>query len=96
MSEKIEPALTPEQWKIAHTGAIDVCGLYYQGDGAMAIAIINAELPDTDPRKITREWIQHLRTASDRVEDLEGDGTVWRALDRIADALQSYLPPETP
>jgi hypothetical protein len=60
------------------------------------IALANATLPDSDPRKITRRHTSLLRVAV---------GAMWSgkdrnnrpaavALDRLADTLESYLPPE--
>jgi hypothetical protein len=78
------------------------------------IALANAALPDTDPRKITRDWLADLRIAQNEAQE-----AAWRScmngepgkpcdecqravdgfkarLQAIADALASYLPPETP
>lgn len=65
------------------------------------IALANAALPDPDPRKITREWIEVIRAAArDAVCGIE-DASLVQAAERhamaltaIADALESYLPPE--
>lgn len=62
------------------------------------IALANAALPDTDPRKITREMVAQLRRAADLMCEakwgvLEPEGNT---VARIADALASYLPPEAP
>lgn len=53
------------------------------------VAIANAALPDTDPRKITREHIRACRRElNDWVEDRD------EILKRLAAVLESYLPPE--
>jgi hypothetical protein len=57
---------------------------------ATVIALANAALPNDDPHKITRAMIDEIRHASDEVPYAGIE------LDRIADALASYLPPETP
>lgn len=118
MSEKIEPALTATEWSellappvdshqgIQHVGNCDICsGQHY---GAARIAIANYLLPDSDPRKITRETIALLRAAAHACS--EDDYYIAAYLGRadyfwgretlladhfaaIADALESYLPP---
>jgi hypothetical protein len=64
------------------------------------IALANAALPDSDPRKITREMVDGLRREADRAEyaDRVGDNAGMTDLDarRIADVLASYLPLERP
>lgn len=71
----------------------------------VAIALLNDFLDDGDPRKITREWVSFLRSAAVHAvscasfddanpSTAECDcGGPTRA-GAIADALQSYLPPE--
>jgi hypothetical protein len=103
VSEKIEPALTPEEWNrplrpsiaspSASSGTVVVDT--YIADAARrvpaAIAILNQLLPDSDPRKITRATVQRLRrTAYDAPDGYSGP--TWLA--DLADALESYLPPE--
>lgn len=56
-----------------------------------AIAALNAALSDSDPRKITRETVDRVRGAGENLLGLK-DG---ERLERIADALESYLPPAT-
>ena len=62
------------------------------------IALANAALPDDDPRKITREWIDRMRRASAYCYGLAepGDTILGAAMAIYADALESYLPLETP
>jgi hypothetical protein len=113
MSEKIEPALSAEEWKagrfgdqsqfveISGVGDLDVANEdRYSGqvvDAVKVIALANAALPDSDPRKITREKILLVRSAIVH-EPYAGssspnpDGAA--ALQAFADALESYLPPE--
>jgi hypothetical protein len=77
------------------TGALD--------QPARAIALLNDALPDSDPRKVTREKIEAIRLRAQRSdyvpesgEDLEANGQ-WpldNAVDAFLDALESYLPPE--
>jgi hypothetical protein len=75
MSEKIESALTDEEWTAIRTGefprggtinarldVIDVNGGDFAGSMIPAvIAALNDKLEDSDPRKITREKIARLR-----------------------------------
>jgi hypothetical protein len=58
------------------------------------IAIANAALPDSDPRKITREKIALLRIP--HLSTVDGDPAAYptEELAAFADALESYLPPE--
>jgi hypothetical protein len=74
---------------------------------AATIALANAALPLSDPRKITRERIEEVKYGAMFAREMGahfremGDETVaanreWfgRNLDTFADALASYLPPE--
>lgn len=106
MSEKIEPALSAEQWaelvvELPDEHAWTEPGYLCANDNDrwgtsrvpahIAIALANAALPDDDPRKITRKMVTGLREiASDQPWD-EGLG-LW--LNRVADVLESFLPPE--
>ena len=75
--------------------------VFPEGEGAMffpdelpgLIALANAALPDDD-RKITRGHIAALRNAT--VRDVIGDEDREQTsiLRNLADALESYLPPE--
>lgn len=100
MSEKIEPALSEEEWEdvlrivsvhgpdgLALAVGYEDCIGPNEEARAYSIAINNAALPDDDRRKITREMVNDLR----RIDSEE-----YPPLSRIADALESYLPPETP
>jgi hypothetical protein len=76
---------------------------------AARIAVENAALPDTDPRKITPEVIEEMRYACRGLRQIlqqlhADDRDQWpddaithadraRQLERFADALESYLPP---
>jgi hypothetical protein len=111
MTEKNEPVLTDEDWRDVEDDIADAISRNAKGieyfrtlliDGknaSSAIAVANRLLPDSDPRKITREWIVGLRSRAEEYRGLHriaqpGD---WAGdaqfLDRIADALESYLPP---
>lgn len=91
MTDKIEPALTPEEWRDTdramrqHVGALPERA----DDLAQVIALANAALPDSDPRKITREDVRACRRETndwfeDRDEMLRG----------LADRIAALLPPE--
>lgn len=122
MSDKIEPALTAEEWgmrafwRSKHMVDVDhldggLCVRVNAGGGnpdrgigtippeeiPALIAIANAVLPDSDRRKITRETIELLRAAGDRLPgkfanspDPDEQGL---AIHALAVALESYLPP---
>lgn len=100
----IEPALTPEEWASVEgekrerttTRHYEVDAILENHDPAKFIAVYNAALPDSDPRKITREWVETLRDIAElnlkkrtRLDRLAGP-----CLESIANALESYLPPE--
>lgn len=102
MKNKIKPALTPKEWQ-----AVDVTDVRGWDDGSIyvgrsndgdwnvskkphaLIAILNAALLDSDPRKFTREWVNELREGTNAV------GVNTALLHHIADALESYLPPDS-
>lgn len=113
MSEKIEPALSAGEWTRAEIdddgSALRIVDgrLVNEAWGqpvdrpAAVIALANAALSDSDPRKITREWVKALRDEAERAEYTERvqDNAGYSAIEptlarQIADALESYLPPE--
>lgn len=102
MADKIEPALTSEEWRKPSLDIIaeqitDQYG-HIEWDPhspEKVIAAANALLPDSDPRKITREMVAFLRSwqkecAESYNSNMEDDAPTFAAL---ADALESYLPP---
>lgn len=79
-----------EKWKFNVAPDIDLPAL---------IALANAALPDDDPRKITREWVREICYAAEAAAwgdgaQNESDRQAAAALNAIAAALESYLPPE--
>lgn len=112
-TETIPPALTPAEWADVRDPAQRADLFAQLGFGtdaqgvAQTIAILNDALLDTDPRKITREWLSAL-------EEVVGAATLWNheqrktgrgmqsgehALAVVAGmfyTLASYLPPEIP
>jgi hypothetical protein len=130
MSERIEPALTREEWATrtalrpeqihaihaehmrmrAHASALTLTGSYSDETGETydcndvgidipgipaLIALANAVLPDTDPRKITRHHVWIIRNLAGHVDTQHPGGIQFkREAERLADALESYLPPE--
>lgn len=94
MSEKIEPALTPEQWRDSDRTITEMVGALPERaeDMVSLVALANAALPDSDHRKITREMVGRLRWAASHAG--ESNGGAQQCIDAIADALESYLPPE--
>ena len=104
MSEKIGSALTDIEWEEVSAGLwpLDARVGAELVSLPQAIAIANAALPDTDPRKITRDWVIALRAEAERGRraDVRGDNAGFSAIDpdtadQIANALESYLPPES-
>jgi hypothetical protein len=100
MTDRIEPALTPDVWRYwlrdrddparAVATACDAVSFDLRQKPERLIALANAALPDPDPRKITHTTVARLRFLrgafhpDDKVHD-------WLA--PLADALESYLPP---
>lgn len=114
MSEKIEPALSAEEWKrfrerfqmYDDMGTPDM--YKFEGYfGAQGVAVHNATLDGSDPRKITREKIDGLRSILDRYAASLGPSPVdheeirdtsraegIQSARRFLKALESFLPPE--
>ncbi len=86
---KVEPALTAEEWERSRVRSTDYMIEDASGgcEYAKVIALANAALPDTDPHKITAKMVETLRNMW--YVDQEGE----MLLNRIADVLESYLPP---
>lgn len=102
MTDRLDPALSAEEWRefqrdLQHGLEI---GLLPDGVGyevahcAYYIAVNNAALPDTDPRKITREWVTFLREQAVGAFSSDYRGADAAEFTAMADALESYLPPE--
>jgi hypothetical protein len=88
---EIKPALKAEEWATAERTPRSV-GINF----ARVMALANHDMPDDDPRKITRadvellEWVaEQMRKAPIGVPD--GDYKV----DRLADRLAALLPPDS-
>lgn len=111
MTDKIEPALTTEEWANVQrfgVGLLAIEVLVAEDEPQKAVAIANAALPDSDSRKITRERVAAIREAADELEsNLKNphwrmdDDRSWAAYNvrlcrEMADALESYLPPANP
>lgn len=100
MSEKIEPALTAEEWAAIGNEPLplwpDMEHLFVMGERPEAvIAYLNNRLPDDDPRKITRGDVRWLRGAASYLGHDSTRGEEWRArLNSLAAKLASLLPPE--
>lgn len=104
MSEKIEPVLSREEWARVAKDDIRVTLAFpaetpdFPDERIMItsewapdlIALANHGLPESDPRKITREWIDLLNRAASNENKGDMDAV---ALKSLADALESYLPP---
>jgi hypothetical protein len=113
-TDKIEPALSAKWWdRVRHLKARGDLERALLATGTEEIGLVgviaaaNAALPDSDPRKITREWLSAL-------EEVIGAAALWNseqraagrdmqagehALSLVADlfyALESYLPPPPP
>lgn len=107
-SPKIEPALTPEEWASVEgerreqttTRQLEVDAIVARQDPASTIAVYNAALPDSDPRKITRERMRAVKKAVDIwfgatvtvYNTLADREPHFRVIEFLA-GLESYLPP---
>lgn len=102
MSDDIHAALTSEEWASIDLAAPKqhkalasmaderfesfIARKYDTDDNVAVIALLNAALPDFDPRKITHERLDrawNMQTGDDETED-------------FLTALRSYLPPRQP
>lgn len=96
MDDRLAPALTPEGWADAAKYGVDIlraeCGPIGYVKAAEVLALANHALPDSDPRKITRGVVEMMLRAAWDVPD---GYSVNVSLANFADALQSYLPPDT-
>lgn len=105
MTEKIEPVLSRDEWARVAKDSVRVTlafpaeapdetdeRLMITAEWAPdLIALANHGLPDSDPRKFTRAWIDLLNRAA----NVGGaDGADQHALKALANALESYLPPD--
>lgn len=95
MSDKIEPALTAEEW----TDYFADCK-YHNDEGsidarleAQMVAMSNNRLPADHPLKLTRQDVLDVQRACDIIEEVD-DGHVWRRYCRLRDKLAALLPPE--
>ena len=102
MTDKIEPVLSTDDWKafwrdVSATRASGASPVLVVHDGdprtqlPQIIARANALLPDSDPRKITHVLVARLRVTAEHAGG-PGAGPTWLA--DLADAMDSYLPPE--
>jgi hypothetical protein len=65
--EKIKPAMTAAEWARGINGHDWEHLAALAGTEAQLIALANAALPDSDPRKITRERVQSLRALAEEL-----------------------------
>jgi hypothetical protein len=94
MTDRLEPALSEEEWARVHDGTARWAVLDMAPEvQRKMIALANAALPDDDPRKITWEMVTVIREAAHVPQH---DGATWEdeRVTRIADTLESYLPPK--
>ena len=105
MTDSIDPVLSREEWgrvvrdevRVTLAFPAETAGLpderiMVTNEWAPAvIALANHGLDEADPRKITSAWIELLR----RVAKSARASADHRALQTLADALDSYLPPRS-
>jgi hypothetical protein len=97
--------LSSEEWESLRSGTLSEVGLEsvtailahsHEPDHVGAprvLAAMNFKLPDSDPRKITRERLRALKGA---IEASEGEGNDDTFASAFVAALDSYLPPPSP
>jgi hypothetical protein len=111
----IPPALTPNEWANITKLTADALRRYVDlsqevGRPHAAIAILNDELHDEDPRKLAREHVallrsvaEHFATTIPELRSGASDTTVaevaalseqYSQLLELADVIESYLPPD--
>lgn len=96
-----DPALSPDTWRRwrgfpirARTLTVERVTEMTGQDLAGSIALLHDMLPDSDERKIKREWVEWLRGSADvlkRAKDRKGAAMAGE----IANALEAYLQPES-
>lgn len=99
MTDRIEPALTAEEWarggKFGHVTLDSWREHPERIPGTIALA--NAALPDSDPRKITRKMVDYLCELANDEDDARAMGEQTQVdtirVRAIASALAAYLPP---
>lgn len=101
MTDHIEPAASDHEWRqFRLNGKDQLMPRYFAHcDHPSFIAKHNDALPESDLRKITREWVEEIRNAAGVEYFGVGplpDGFPPSLLAHIADALESYLPPPPP
>ena len=99
---EIQPALSAEEWanpaEVGYfdwdIGIVDVGG--FETDRTrlpvQIIALANAALPDSDPRKVTREKIAAVREVLAGLS-IDGPWACGEITEAFLIALESYLPP---
>jgi hypothetical protein len=98
-SRAIETALTAEEWKRLHESTavvrefvlLDKDRKTWELSTHQEIALLNSELPDGDPRKITREDVALLRSLDVRTAE---SPDLMHDIDTLAAKLAALLPPE--
>lgn len=109
MTDRIEPALSAAEWAAKSIGGGDAYidtddtvviqnghddARFDAKEAPGIIAFANDILPDSDRRKITREWVDALRDAAGPFMPVDAAEQAAR-FRSIADALESYLPPHS-
>lgn len=99
MSEKIEPALTPEEWATRQRKSGERLQIEHEGCEIPRgdRAAVAAFCLDGQPNGFTH---RHLAALRDTIEELEADGTrtsdeILRLLHETADRIAALLPPRT-
>lgn len=93
MTDKIEPALSAQRWRDdVIPGGVAAPYWIFAEQAPEFIALLNHALPNDDPRKITRETLDELRSVV-RTHEHDRGGSVAAEI-AFLDALESYLPPE--
>jgi hypothetical protein len=101
MTDRIEPALTPEEWEEARTKGplrpdaddwyqFTMSGRPSAGHAVKSIAVLNDALPADDQRKITRQRLWDLREVAALARDAlapYGPEATWGTVPRTLSAM---------
>jgi hypothetical protein len=93
-----KPALTPDEWRNALRAPASVRSrLREERNYRGLLALENALLPEGDPRKLTRDMVDALRSwiANPVDPPVKTDGTIpdVDSARRLADVIETLLPP---
>jgi hypothetical protein len=99
MTDTITPALSAEEWAARRAGATDIYSTFVAADSPdeffYLIACLNDHMPDSDPRKITRDQVDALADVADKATVRHWHDAHYAAphIRALVAALRALLPP---